>query len=197
MTSPDSFSILSLLMHKTSARTMVPAARLLSAPLLAQPPHFPIALVPSPGPAFQALTYYTFHHRTLEHLVMLAIFLGPVFCLLSTLMHKQQESESRSSFDHCCPGLSTLHAERAVEKLQKETSSPYPHFPTSLFSPADSVVVAHALCFACLSSLSACPCNISHMPYPHRLIPWVKSSQTPCLILAGSHCLCSLPPVPS
>lgn len=197
MTSPDPFSTLSS--PQASARTMVPATPTASLHLtwlclLI----FRIALIPSPGPACQALTYYTFHHHTLEHLVMLAIFPGPVFCLLSTLVHKQQEPESCSSFDHCCPGLGTWHAERALEKLQKERSSPYPHPPTSLFSPAESQACGGSSCSLLCLSVLVVSLSMQYPPYsPHRLIPWFKSSQTPCLILAGSHCLCSLPPAPS
>lgn len=112
-------------------------------------------------PAYQHLTYHTFHHPTLERLVTLPIFPGA--CLLSSfcLVHKQQESESHSSFDHCCPGLGTWLAERALEKLQKETSSPSLIFPPPHFSPADPRACGGISCsLLCLSVLSVLPVSV-------------------------------------
>lgn len=120
-------------------------------------------------PACQALTYYTFHHSTLEHLAMLAIFPGPVFCLLSTLVHKQWESGNHLGFDHCCPGLDTWHAGKGSGKIAKGNkllshTLPSPCFLLQIHEP---VAVSHALCFACLSS------------YVHAISPMQPSQADP------------------
>lgn len=87
------------------------------------------------------------------------------------------------------PGL-----QKGLWKITKGNKLPLPHFSTSSFFSRRSTGLWRYLM---LSSLPVCPpcqcpCTIPH----HRVIQWVKSSQTPCLIPAGSHSLWSLPSGP-
>lgn len=96
----------------------------------------------------------------------------PAFCLLSSLVQKQQESESCLGCSCCCPGLSAWHAARTLGKPRSETNSFYYHFCT-FFSPEDPLACS-------VSSRSALPVCL-HVslstprpptrPSQHRLIP--------------------------
>lgn len=182
MTSPDLFSILSSLQgfcKDNGARRSVPTASLHLAwlCLLIFRNHHHSRPWTCLLPACQALTYYTFHHCTLEHLVMLAIFPGTVFCLLSTLMQQQQESESRSGFDHCS-GLGTWHAERTMQKLQKETSSPSPTFLPPCFLLQISCRACGLFSVSQFLVLSALPVSPHRQPV-HAIFPLHSSQADP------------------
>lgn len=96
----------------------------------------------------------------------------PAFCLLSSLVQKQQESESCLGCSCCCPGLSAWHAARTLGKPRGETNSFYYHFCT-FFSPEDPLACG----VSSRSALPVCPHVSLSTPRPptrpsqHRLIP--------------------------